>query len=143
MDMPESEEKLEEFKSQLEQDIPIYPVSSITRGGLKEALFAIADILETIPKDDTPVEEVEERVVYRFEKEETPFEITRESDGAFVLKGPKIEKLFKMTNFDRDESVSRFSRQLRTMGVDDALRKRGAKDGDTIRLLDFEFEFVE
>ncbi|WP_345239894.1 GTPase ObgE [Pontibacillus salipaludis] len=143
MDMPESEEKLEEFKSQLEQDIPIYPVSSITRGGLKEALFAIADILETIPKDDTPVEDVEERVVYRFEKEETPFEITRESDGAFVLKGPKIEKLFKMTNFDRDESVSRFSRQLRTMGVDDALRKRGAKDGDTIRLLDFEFEFVE
>lgn len=48
-----------------------------------------------------------------------------------------------MTDFARDEAIQRFSRQLRTMGVDDALRKRGAKDGDTIRLLDFEFEFIE
>jgi GTP-binding protein len=51
--------------------------------------------------------------------------------------------LFKMTDFSREEAVKRFARQLRSMGVDDALRKRGAKDGDTVRLLDYEFEFVE
>jgi len=48
-----------------------------------------------------------------------------------------------MTDFTHDESVRRFSRQLRGMGVDDALRERGAKDGDIVRLLDFEFEFIE
>ncbi|QHE53125.1 GTPase ObgE [Pontibacillus sp. HMF3514] len=143
MDMPEAEENLELFKEQIGEGYQIYPVSSITREGLSEALFAIADLLDEIPKDTTPIEEKDERVVYSFKEEEEPFTITRESDGAFVLSGPKIEKLFKMTDFSRDETVARFSRQLRGMGVDDALRKRGAKDGDTIRLMDFEFEFIE
>ena len=48
-----------------------------------------------------------------------------------------------MTDFSRDESVRRFARQLRGMGVDDALRERGAKDGDIVKLLEFEFEFIE
>ncbi|KGP73896.1 GTPase ObgE [Pontibacillus yanchengensis] len=143
MDMPEAQEKLDEFKSQLTEDIPVYPVSAITRDGVNEVLFAIADLLETIPKEETPIEEKDERVLYKYKEEEQPFTITRESDGAFVLKGDKIEKLFKMTDFSRDETINRFSRQLRGMGVDDALRERGAKDGDTIRLLDYEFEFVE
>lgn len=144
MDMPEAQENLTKFKEQLEEDYPIYPISSVTREGLNEAIFAIADLLETIPKDTTPIEEKEERVVYSFKKdEEEPFTITRESDGSFVLSGPKIEKLFKMTDFSRDETIARFSRQLRGMGVDEALRKRGAKDGDTIRLFEYNFEFVE
>ncbi len=48
-----------------------------------------------------------------------------------------------MTDFSRDESVRRFARQLRGMGVDEALREKGAKDGDTVKLLDYEFEFIE
>ena len=48
-----------------------------------------------------------------------------------------------MTDFNFDQSVRKFARQLRGMGVDDELRKRGAKDGDTVRLLEFEFEFVD
>jgi len=48
-----------------------------------------------------------------------------------------------MTDFSRDESVRRFARQLRGMGIDDALRERGAKDGDLVKLLEFEFEFIE
>src|SRR5690606_41696231 len=51
-----------------------------------------------------------------------------------------LERLFKMTDFSRDESVRRFARQLRRMGVDDALRERGAKHGDTVRLLGFRSE---
>ena len=47
-----------------------------------------------------------------------------------------------MTNFDHDETVMRFARQLRGMGVDEALRARGAKDGDLVRIGEFEFEFV-
>ena len=59
------------------------------------------------------------------------------------LSGEKLEKLFNMTNFDRDEAVMKFARQLRGMGVDDALRERGAKGGDLVRIEDFTFEFVE
>lgn len=48
-----------------------------------------------------------------------------------------------MTDFSREDGIRRFARQLRGMGVDDALRERGAKDGDIVRLMEFEFEFIE
>ncbi|WP_145523952.1 GTPase ObgE [Virgibacillus sp. SK37] len=143
MDMPSAKGNLVEFKGKLNEDIPIFEISALTKEGLREILFAIADKLDSIPKVSTELEETDKEVVYRYQKEEEPFQISRDDDGAFVLSGAKIEKLFKMTDFARDEAIQRFSRQLRTMGVDDALRKRGAKDGDTIRLLDFEFEFIE
>lgn len=143
MDMPSAKENLVEFKGKLNEDIPIFEISALTKEGLREILFAIADKLDSIPKVSTELEETDKEVVYRYQKEEEPFQISRDDDGAFVLSGAKIEKLFKMTDFARDQAIQRFSRQLRTMGVDDALRKRGAKDGDTIRLLDFEFEFIE
>ncbi|MNG28124.1 GTPase ObgE [compost metagenome] len=81
--------------------------------------------------------------MYKFQKEEKPFKITRDSDGAWVLSGAELEKLFKMTDFSRDESIRRFSRQMRGMGIDEALRERGAKDGDTVRIMKYEFEFIE
>ena len=64
-------------------------------------------------------------------------------ENAWVLSGEKLEKLFVMTNMERDESVMKFARQLRGMGVDEALRERGAKDGDIVRIGNFEFEFVD
>ena len=81
--------------------------------------------------------------MYKHEAEKDNFVISRDDDGAFVLSGGSVERLFKMTDFSREDSIRRFSRQLRGMGVDEALRARGAKDGDTVRLLQFEFEFIE
>ena len=48
-----------------------------------------------------------------------------------------------MTDFTREESIRRFARQLRSFGVDEALRQKGATDGDIVRILEYEFEFVE
>jgi GTP-binding protein len=145
MDMPNAEENLKVFKEKLQEDVPIFPISALTRKGLRELLFAIADLLEKTPEFPLYPQEEEavHRVVYKLEKEEPPFHITRADDGSFILSGEKIEKLFKMTDFSREESVRRFARQLRAMGVDDALRERGAKDGDIVKLLDYEFEFVD
>jgi GTPase len=146
MDMPEAEENLQKFKEQLTEDYPIFPISAVTRKGLKDLLYAIADKLEETP--EFPLEEEEDtggvhRVLYKHEADPDAFHITRDPDSSFVITGEKIEKLFKMTDFSREESVRRFSRQLRGLGVDDALRQRGAKDGDIVKLLDFEFEFIE
>ncbi|AIE60889.1 GTPase ObgE [Bacillus methanolicus] len=146
MDMPNAEENLAEFKKKLTDDYPIFPISAITRQGLRNLLFAIADKLEETPEFPL-LEKIEEtgvhRVLYKHKAEQEEFTITRDPDGSFVLSGEKIERLFKMTDFSRDESVRRFARQLRSMGVDDALRERGAKDGDTVKLFDYEFEFIE
>ncbi len=143
MDIPEAKENLASFKEKV-GDVPIFPISTVTRDGLDELLYAVADRLEEIPKyEEQPIEEVDERVVYKFEKEEAPFKVTRADDGAYVLYGEKIESVFRRTDFSRDQSINRFARQMRGMGVDEELRKRGAKDGDTVRLLDYEFEFVD
>lgn len=143
MDIPEAEEQLAFFKEQLTEDYPIYPLSTVTREGLRELLFAIADTLDATPHRIKPVEEAPEHIVYKHQPEEIPFVISRDDDGAYVLSGAKIEKLFKMTDLTRDESIQRFSRQMRSMGIDEALRERGAKDGDVVRLMNYEFEFIE
>ncbi|MCA1025319.1 GTPase ObgE [Cytobacillus kochii] len=146
MDMPDAEEHLAAFKEQLEEEYPIFPISAVTRSGLRELLFAIADKVEETP--EFPLEHEEEdtgvhRVLYKHEADQVEFTITRDSAGDFIVSGDAVEKLFKMTDFSRDESVRRFARQLRGMGVDEALREKGAKDGDIVKLLDYEFEFID
>ncbi|MBA9025717.1 MULTISPECIES: GTPase ObgE [Bacillaceae] len=146
MDMPDSEENLQIFKEKLTEDYPIFPISAVTREGIRELVYAVADKIEETP--EFPLEHEEEetgvhRVMYKHEVAQDEFEITRESDGSFNVSGFKIERLFKMTDFTRDESVRRFARQLRTFGVDEALRSRGATNGVTVRILEYEFEFVE
>lgn len=140
MDMPGAKENLEDFTNKLNKEVFVYPISALTKDGLKQLLYGIADMLDQIPKS---TDLIDEQVIIQPKAEEESFTISRDDDGAFVLSGSKIERLFKMTNFSSDEGTQRFARQLRHMGVDEALRKRGAKDGDTVRLLDFEFEFIE
>src|SRR5699024_5967121 len=96
MDMPEAADNLKQFKKRLNNDISVYEVSALTKDGLKTLLFAIAEKLASLPKQDQIIEQTEEKVVYRYQGEKKPFEITRDPDGAFVLYGQKIEKLFKM-----------------------------------------------
>ena len=152
MDMPESEENLVKFKEQLAKEqtdefadpLPIFPISGVTRKGIDALLSATADLLEVTPEFLLYDEEIEEEVVqYGFHSDEPEFTIDRDPDATWILSGEKIEKLFQMTNFDHDETVMRFARQLRGLGVDEALRARGAKDGDIVRIGNFEFEFVE
>lgn len=145
MDMPDSEENLKLFKEKLDEDAQIFPISAVTRSGLDDLLFAIADLLEVTPEFSLSEmdEDEENAVLYKHDMEETDFVISRDDDGAYVLSGYTIERLFKMTDFNFDQSVRKFARQMRGMGVDDALRERGAEDGDIVRILNFEFEFIE
>lgn len=147
MDMPDAEENLEAFKKKLNDDNAlIFPISALTRDGLDQLLFSVAELLETTP--EFPMHEIEEEdenrsVLYKHEADPEDFNISRDDDGAFIVSGYTIERLFKMTDFNFDQSVRKFARQMRGMGIDDALRERGAQDGDTVRILDFEFEFLE
>ncbi|GGG27500.1 GTPase Obg [Lysinibacillus alkalisoli] len=145
MDMPDAEENLKQFREKVGASIKVFPVSAVSRQGLKELLFEVADLLEVTPEFTLHdvVEESDATVMYKHENTSEDFDITRDDDGAFVLSGYTIERLFKMTDFSREDGVRRFARQLRSLGVDEALRERGAEHGDTVRLLEFEFEFFE
>mgnify|MGYP005763496373 FL=1 len=140
MDMPSSLSNLEKFKNKVNVDI--YPVEAINGNGLKEVVLALAKMLEKIKKQPLYEEEkFESHVLYKF-KEEQPFTIIKQ-DNVWIVKGDKVEKLLKMTKFNTDEAANRFANKLRKYGVDDKLRQLGAKDGDTVRILDFEFEYKE
>ncbi|MDW8509265.1 GTPase ObgE [Streptococcus mutans] len=151
MDMPQAAENLEQFKENLDanygefDDKPqIFPISGIAHQGLDALLDATAQLLaqtdDFLLYDES---DMQEEAYYGFEEEEKAFDISRADDAAWVLSGEKLEKLFVMTNMERDEAIMKFSRQLRGMGVDQALRERGAKDGDIVRIGKFEFEFVD
>lgn len=140
MDMANAKENLEYFKTKV--NIPIYEISALTGEGIDKVLYKLADMLDSLEKtnlyDD---EKFESHVIYKF-KEEKPFTIIKEND-AWLIKGKDIEKFVKMSRFDTNEAILRFSNKLRRLGVDDELRSLGVKEGDTIRILDFEFEFKE
>ena len=140
MDMPNSKENLKSFKKKVKE--PIYEVSALNNIGLDKVMYALKDLLKTLPDEKLYEEDnFENHVLYKFE-EEKPFIIIKENNY-FILKGEKIEKLFKMSRLDTDEAILRFSNKLRKMGVDDELKKMGAQEGDTVKLLDFEFEYKD
>ena len=84
----------------------------------------------------------EKHFLYKFKKEK-PFTIIKENDHTYVIKGDKVEKIFKMINFNTEEAISRFAKKLRSMGVDEELEKMGIREGDIIRILDYEFEYTK
>ena len=151
MDIPVASENLVEFKKRLVEDgedVGIVEISAFTRNNIDNLLYKISDILDNTDPNmlyelDTEEESMENRVIYKHKPKDETFKITRDDTGAYVVSGPGIERAFLMTDFNRDASVRRFAQQMRSMGVDDALRERGCKNGDTVKILKGEFEFVE
>lgn len=137
MDLESSKDNLEEFKKKV--NCEIFEVSALTNKGLEDVLTKLADLLDTIPVESIYDDnQFESHVLYKFKKEE-PYTITREGDE-WVIRGNDIEKIFRMTKFT-DEGLSRFSKKIRKMGVDEKLEELGAEVGDRVRILDFVFEY--
>ncbi len=147
MDVPGAQDNLQKFEDSIAADIMVIPVSTITRDNIDTLLYAIADKLEEVKDIDFSVEKDEEigvnRVLYKHTPSQDKFTISRDDDGAYVVSGNAIERMFKMTDFNSDPAVRRFARQMRSMGIDDALRARGCANGDIVRILGGEFEFIE
>jgi GTP-binding protein len=138
MDIESAKENLEVFKKKV--NVPIYEISAIQNKGLAKALIALADILDTVP--NTPLykeENFENHVLYKFKKEK-PFTINRVGNE-WCIRGDEVERLFKMTKFSSTDATIRFAKKLKGFGIDDELRRLGAKDGDIVKILDYEFEF--
>ncbi|WP_110931760.1 GTPase ObgE [Paenibacillus bouchesdurhonensis] len=148
MDMPEAEEHLAKFREQVSEvrpDLEIMPISSLTRQGVKDLLYRTADLLDQIPEEPVleEITDLNERKVYKLVKEEEQDFIIRRENEDFVVESAKIERMMKRMQLNTHDAILKLARTLRHMGVDDELRKRGAKDGTIVRIGDFEFEFVE
>ena len=140
MDLPNAKENLEKFKKKI--DRPIYEISAINNQNLDKLIVALTELVKNTKGEELYNEEIQEsHVLYKF-KQEKPFTIVKENNHTFVIKGDKVEKIFKMMNFNTEEAISRFAKKLRNMGVDEELEKLGVEEGDIIRILDYEFEYT-
>jgi GTP-binding protein len=147
MDLPEAKDNLEKFKEKV-TDVPIIAISAYTKDNLDELLYKIADTLDTINvnefSEDKKVDTVQDTVVeYKYTPQPDPFVISKDDDGVYNVTGPVVKKYFDATNFEREESVKMFAMRIRKLGVDEALRKLGVQDGDTVRIFGYEFEFYD
>lgn len=146
LDIPGAQERFETFQKQLKsvtdiQNLKLFSISSVTHQGVQQLLEVTADVLAQVPKTITKVETSK---TYDYQTDQANnFEVHRDEDGIYVITGEKVEKLFKMTNLNHDDSILRFARQLKSMGVEEALRKAGAKNGDSVAIDDFTFEFID
>ncbi|MCX7711617.1 MAG: GTPase ObgE [Clostridia bacterium] len=139
-DIPDSEENYKEFAEKIEaMGYKVFPVSAATNKGLRELLFHVSDQLKVLP-ETILVSETDQEVVYTAEEEKS-FEIRRENE-IYVVEGPWARRIVSNTNFGDYESLQYFQRAMRKKGVIDALEKMGVSEGDTVRVHDFEFEYV-
>ena len=144
MDIPGAQDNLEMFKMELGEDIPVVPISAATSSGVQELLYKTMDLLENTKRFDLYDEEDFDQVVeYTFEPDDEIFTIVKGDDGVYEVIGKPLKKMFDMTDFSKDQSVKRFSRILRSLGIDAKLRDLGVKNGDTVRVFKFEFEFID
>jgi len=139
IDIPGAEEHLQRLKDEVGDRHKIFAVSAATGEGLEALVYHIAQVLPDIPAPKIVSLPAEHRVT----KAETGkrFEIRKEED-LFIVGGAEIEKHVKMTFFDQEDSVYRFQNILKAMGVDDALREEGIKEGDHVEIAGVRFDWV-
>ena len=138
MDLPEAQANFPQLAETMRGlGHEVYPVSAATGEGLPLLMQRAAQLLAEYVEEP---EDIEEAKVYEA-KPEDEFTITRDDDGAFIVEGQGIEKLVAMTRFGDEEGVRRFQAIWRKLGIDAALRSRGIREGNTVRIRDMEFEF--
>ncbi|KJS17529.1 MAG: GTPase ObgE [Peptococcaceae bacterium BRH_c4b] len=139
MDLPESAANLERLRQELAGRYEIYPVSAATGEGLDNVVHKLSAMLDAIPPDIEPDVEEEPEELHRAGPR---FSIQRDG-GSFLVLGREIERHLAMTVVENEEALARLQRIMKVMGIDHALRQAGAKDGDTVRIKDYEFEYRE
>lgn len=145
MDLLWEMDKYEEFKKYVEEKgAKVYPISVILGDGIKEVINDTYGLLEKIQRE--PLEEEEDvlKVIKAQKTDKAPFIITKDEDGVFQVEGAMVDGVLSkyVITYD-EESVITFVHMLKNLGMEDALREAGAVDGDTIRIIDVEFEYVE
>jgi len=139
MDIPGAEENLERLKAELEPSgVKIFPVSAAAIQGFDPLLKETAAILQTLPKPLAFVEEeMPEKDIY-----EKGFEITMDGD-IFVVSGGSVEYILDTTYAEDEGSMRRFQQYLISEGIIEALRQKGATEDSTVRMGEWEFDFID
>lgn len=134
----ENYQKLEKIAQ--EHQMKIFKISAATGEGLKELISYVSETLKTLPRDNL-VEIKEKKKIYKLEEKE-PFQITKEGE-TFVVDGPAIREVMRRVNMEDYESLFYFQKKMRELGVDQKLKEAGVKNGDAVRVYNYELDWEE
>ena len=138
----EDEDPVEILKMEFEpQGIKVFPISGATGEGIKELLYYVSDMLDTL--DDAPI--IFEQEYFPEEElihEDLPYEVFKEDD-MYVVEGPKIEKMLGYTNLDSEKGFAFFQKFLKDAGILDELEAAGIEEGDTVRMYGLQFDYYK
>lgn len=128
------------LRTEFEKDgIRVFPISVVSGKGLKELLYHVQNLLEQCSQEPV-VYEAEFDPALRFFQND-PYTVTRDEDGAFVIEGPKVEKMLGYTNIDSEKGFLFFQRFLKEQGIIRELEGMGIEDGDTVRMYGYTFDY--
>jgi len=143
MDLTDADRNLEKFRKKFRsKKLDIFPISAVTGSGIESLLDRVIYILSHETQEvmeegiNVPAEPVK-HYVYKPE-----FEIKKQ-EGMFVVEGKKIETIIAMTRFEQQESVQRLQNTFKKLGIDKMLKKHGIKEGDIVKIADYEFEWLQ
>ncbi len=122
--------------------IRVFPISAVSGQGLKELLYHVKGLLDTM--DDKPV--VFEQEFFpedMFIRENLPYTVEKstEEENTYIVEGPRIEKMLGYTNLDSEKGFAFFQKFLKDTGILDELEKAGIQEGDTVRMYGLSFEY--
>ena len=123
-----------------EKNIEIYKISAATGQGIKELLKRVSEVLKELPKEELYT--IEERKIYTLQDEKDGYTIKKE-DGIYVVDGPAVQRVMRRVNLEDNESMYYFQKCLDELGVNEALKKAGVQEGDTVRVVDWELEWYD
>lgn len=136
---------VEKIRQEFEpKGIPVFPISAVSGQGLKELMYHVKGILNTM--DDKPV--VFEQEFFpedMFIQENLPYTVSRstEEENTFIVEGPRIEKMLGYTNLDSEKGFAFFQRFLKDTGILEELEAAGIQEGDTVRMYGLCFEYYK
>lgn len=139
IDLPGGEENVEFIKASLGASYRIFPISALKGEGIEPLLWHLSELLASMPETGpvTLKDEYEEASVIK-----PPVTVVRKGE-VFLVSGPEVERRVAMTDFNNEVAVRRLQQYLKRLGIEEALRRAGARPGDTVRIGNQEFEFQE
>jgi GTP-binding protein len=134
VDLPAAARRWPAFRDARVRDGIACLALSADRGtGLEELRTMLADLLPD-DADMAAPPEPSGVVVHRLETLDDAFSLAREGEGAFRVRGRRIERIAVQTDFEVEESAHRFQRALDRLGIEAALRREGVAAGDVVRI---------
>ncbi len=140
IDVMQDTAQLEALRKKAEEkNLEFFEISGATKQGVDELMEHIAKVLKTLPKED--IFDNEEKKVYTLDEENDGFTIEKTGEHEYYVSGPDVENLMRRVNISDNESFAYMQKMLKKLGIEDALREKGVCEGDTVRILDWHFEY--